>query len=89
MARTELVEVKRMSWGKGPKKLYLYEAVLDGQDPKKPVLVTSESPQPSCLLGRFESFDAFIHFLNFHFGHDEIEIVSRIAFEGGTTTVLA
>jgi hypothetical protein len=80
VARTELIEVKKQSWGTGPKNLYLYEAKSDAKDSEKPVVVSMVSPN-ECAMGRFESFEAFIEFLNFQFARDGIEIVSRVAFE--------
>jgi len=85
--RVELIEVRKQSWGQGPKNLYLYEAKKDGLDSEKPVVVSMEAPS-ACAMGRFESFDAFAEFLNFQFAKDGIEIVSRIAFDGNSSTVL-
>ena len=75
MKRTELIEVKRKSWGKGQKETLLYEATSDGADAAKPVMVFRESPDSS-FVGRFESMDDFMRILTTQFLRNEIEIVS-------------
>lgn len=82
MAKTELIEVRKRSWGKSPKEVYLYKATSEGTGAAKPVMVSRESPNQD-FIGCFKSMDDFMRILTIQFLKDEIEIVYRVAYENG------